>query len=183
MDRAIAPTLLGAVGLTALVAIGGADGTLLGRLLGLSLIWTPFGVTLATRGLRDREVASRGNPFQRAGAVLATWYGWVGLTVSAVLVTILVITAPNTWMTHTVCVGVAAVALIMLFVRGRVRQVGAGLLVACSAPGWVFVPIVIVALSVPILVTLLAAAASTLIERRRKRGGLQTSRTDRSRAG
>ncbi|MGU3292500.1 hypothetical protein [Williamsia sp. M5A3_1d] len=168
VDMLLLPTFVIAGALSALIAVAGADGSLAGRVAGLWLIWTPIGVTIATRGVRDRAVAARGNPFRRAALVLRKWFGWTGIATSAVVIVALLLTAPNEWMSRGLFISIAAGACALLLIRGPVRQVGAGILVACAAPIWPYILLVGAALIIPIIVTLLTAALSTRSERRRR---------------
>lgn len=157
-----------AVGVSVAVVVAGAHGPLLGRVFALWLIWTPIGVVISTRGLRDPSVTARGNPFRRAGRVVANWCGWTGLITATVIIVTLLLTAPNTWMSSVVYAGVAAAAAVLLIFRGAIRNIGTGVLTACVAPVWVFVPVLVVVLSFPILATIVAALVSTAVERRRR---------------
>jgi hypothetical protein len=168
VDLLLLPIVLLATALSMVIAVAGANSPLLGRVAGLGLIWTTLGVTISARGLQGPAVAARGNPFRRAGIVVGKWCGWTGIATAATIIVVLAVTAPNTWMSRWVYVTIAVGACVLLGMKGPVRRVATGVLIACASQAWPYLLVIGFALIPVLLVTLLTAAVCARVERRRR---------------
>lgn len=131
------------------------------------VIWSLTAVVCRSRTMWQRDFLSGEGWYSRIARFLRHWYGLTGMATTILILLGWLVFAPITWLTRPLYIAIVLVAAGSLFIKGQVRKVAAGILVAAPAPAWIVLLLVaVVVLAIPGLVYLATIVVTNAISRR-----------------